>query len=99
MQIEYKSKKIMRICTNANIAQKEYGADMAYLIQQRIQEIESSDNVDMMIRLKIGRCHPLKGNRKGQYVVDLVQPHRLAFSVKHDIIEIVRIEEVIDDYH
>lgn len=33
------------------------------------------------------------------YAVDLIQPHRMAFSIKGNTIEIACIEEIIDDYH
>lgn len=99
MIIEYKNNKIKKVCTNASAARKQYGQIMADLIQQRIQEIEAIDTVEEMIRYGIGRCHPLKGDRKGQYAVDLEQPHRLAFTVKHDCIQIANIEEVVKDYH
>ncbi|ASS41034.1 plasmid maintenance system killer protein [Eubacterium minutum ATCC 700079] len=99
MQIEYRNKRLEKICTLASMAQKKYGADMAEKIQQRIGEIFSADSVKEMIEYRIGRCHPLKGDRKGQYAVDLIQPHRMAFSIKGNTIEIACIEEIIDDYH
>lgn len=52
----------------------------------------------MMIQYRIGRCHPLKGNRKNQYAVDLVHPYRLIFEKKESEIQIVNITE-ITDYH
>lgn len=99
MVIKYKSKKIEKVCTSAYEAQKKYGADMAAVIQQRVAEIESSEAVECMVRHRIGRCHPLKGNREGQYALDLVQPHRLIFSVEENSVEIARIEEIVIDYH
>ncbi len=44
--------------------------------------IRSADTVEDMIQYRIGRCHPLLNNRKGQYAVDLVHPFRLVFK-KH----------------
>nr|DAK59360.1 MAG TPA: XRE family transcriptional regulator [Caudoviricetes sp.] len=51
-----------------------------------------------MVRYKIGRCHPLLGNRKGQYAVDLVQPFRLVFEQIGAEIRIANILEIVD-YH
>lgn len=48
---------------------------MANKIDQRIGEITASDTVEFMIQFRIGRCHPLHNNRKGQYAVDLVHPY------------------------
>ena len=71
---------------------------MAEQIHQRIDEITAADTVEMMIQFQIGRCHPLKQNRKGQYAVDLVHPYRLVFEKRGDMIQIAHIVE-ITDYH
>lgn len=71
---------------------------MADKIHQRIDEIRASDTVEQMIQYRIGRCHPLRHNRQGQYAVDLIQPKRLVFEKIGNEIQIVNIIEVID-YH
>lgn len=70
MFITYKSRKLEKVCTNAQYVEIE----MAFKIQQHIGEISVADSVDMLIRFHIGRCHPLKQNRKKQYAMDLVPP-------------------------
>ena len=72
---------------------------MSVIIQQRIEEIAAADTVKCMVKYRIGRCHPLKGDRDKQYAVDLMQPHRLIFTVKEDSVEIACIEEIVKDYH
>lgn len=98
MDITYKNNKIRKICTDVKVAEKTYGTKMAEKIDMRIGEIISSDTVEMMIQLRIGRCHPLTQNRKGQYAVDLVQPYRLLFEKQGNEIQIANILEIID-YH
>lgn len=71
---------------------------MAEKIQLRIDQIKASDNVEQMIQFKIGRCHPLHGNRKNQYAVDLIHPQRLVFEKKGAEIQIACIIEIVD-YH
>lgn len=44
-----------------------------------------------MIQFRIGRCHPLHNNRKGQYAVDLVHPYRLVFEINGNEIQIANI--------
>ena len=80
MDITYKSNKIEKICTDAKISDRTYGNEMSEKIQMRIGEIEAADTVEEMIKYRIGRCHPLINNRKGQYAVDLVHPYRLVFE-------------------
>ena len=55
---------------DAKVSDRTYGNEMSEKIQMRIEEIEAADTVEMMIKYHIGRCHPLKNNRKGQYAVD-----------------------------
>ena len=98
MILTFKNKKIEKICRNANSAERIYGREMADKIQQRIEEMEAADTVEMMIQFHIGRCHPLKQNRKGQYAMDLIHPYRLVFEKNGDEIQIANILEIVD-YH
>ena len=98
MQIEYKSSGLERVCTNAHEAEKKHGKNMAEKIHQRIDEITAADSVEILIQYKIGGCHILKGDRKKQYAMVLIQPYRLVFEMKGSEIQIVRIIEIID-YH
>lgn len=86
------------MCTSAYEAGKQYGREMAQKIQMRLDQISAADSVEMMIQFKIGRCHPLTGNRKNQYAVDLVHPFRLVFEQKGTEIRIANILEIVD-YH
>ena len=98
MDITYKNNKIKKVCTDAKAAERTYGQEMADKIHQRIDEIGAADTVEMMIQFHIGRCHPLKQNRKGQYAVDLIHPYRLVFEKHDDEIQIANILEIVD-YH
>lgn len=98
METKYRTKSLSKICTIYSEAQKKYGVNMADKIHQRIAEITAADSVEMMIDYGIGRCHPLHGNRRDQYAVDLVHPYRMVFSVAREQVQVVCIEEVTD-YH
>ncbi len=98
MQIDYKNKNIKMSCTDASYAKKKYGNEIAEKIQLRIDQIMAIDSVEQMIKFKIGRCHPLQGDRKNQFAVDLIHPYRLVFEKKSKEIQVVTIVE-ITDYH
>jgi proteic killer suppression protein len=98
LDISYKNNKIKKVCTDAKVAEKNYGKEMAEKIQMRIDQITAADSVEMMVQLHIGRCHQLVNNRKGQYAVDLVQPYRLVFEKHGDEIQVAHIMEIVD-YH
>ena len=98
MQIHYRTTKLKRICENAEEARKTYGSNMADKIQMRISELSVAESVEFLLKYNIGRCHLLKGNRKGQYAMDLVHPYRLVFIQEDDVTVSVLIEQIVD-YH
>ena len=71
---------------------------MADLIHQRVDELKAASSVEMLIQYSIGRCHPLEGDRKGEFAMDLVYPYRLVFEHSKKEICFVRIIN-IEDYH
>ena len=98
MQVKYKNRHIEKICTNASVATKSFGKRTAGLIHQRVDEIDAAESVEMLVQFRIGRCHQLVGDRKGQYAMDLEHPLRLIFEVNGDEIQIAEIQEIVD-YH
>ena len=98
LQIHYRTTKLKRICENAEETKKAYGSNMADKIQMRISELSAADSVDFLVKYNIGRCHLLKGNRRGQYAMDLVQPYRLVFIQEDNVTVSVLIEQIVD-YH
>lgn len=98
MDITYRNNKIKKVCTDAKKAEISYGSEMACKIHQRIDEIKAADTVETLIQFRLGRCHPLSQNRKGQYSMDLVHPYRLVFEKNGDEIQIANILEIVD-YH
>lgn len=98
LEITYKTHKLEKVCTDASIARKEYGLEMAEKIAQRINELRAADSVDMLVQFQLGRCHPLKGDRLGQFAMDLVHPYRLVFIKSGVEIQLATIM-AIEDYH
>lgn len=98
MNITYKNRKLQKVCTDAKVAERMYGRKMADKIHQRIDEISAADSVEMMIRFRIGRCHPLAQNRKMEYAMDLIHPYRLVFKKIGEKVQIAYILEIVD-YH
>lgn len=98
MDITYKNNKLQKICTDASVARRVHGDKMARKIHQRIDQIQASDTIETLIQFNIGRCHPLIGDRAGQYAMDLVHPYRLIFEINGTEIQIANITD-ITDYH
>lgn len=98
MDIKYKNKNILKVCTNADVARKAYGKDMAEKIHMRIDQIAAACTVEELVMYHIGRCHPLHGDKNGKYAMDLAQPYRMIFAKIGEEIQIVEIQEIVD-YH
>ena len=60
--------------------------------------IRGKTSIDWLVKKRIGRCHPLYGDRLGQYAMDLIQPYRLIFTQYDNTVDIVEIQEIVD-YH
>lgn len=98
MEIGYQNRSIEKVCTNASVAEKKYGSEMAEKIQMRIDQISAAPGIEYLIQYHIGRCHPLQQNRKNQFAMDLVHPMRLVFEKRGTDIQIACIMEIVN-YH
>lgn len=98
MIIHYKDKKLEKVCTDATAARKKYGAKMAEEIHTCIDALAAAETVELLIQWRICRCHPLTGNRKDQYAMDLDHPYRLIFEKGKDGSLYVNVIEIVD-YH
>jgi len=77
MQITFAGKTIQRLCEEEKHQLKQLGATRAKRLKNRLSELRAVQNVS---QLKLGRPHALKGDRAGQYSVDLDGPMRLLFE-------------------
>ena len=105
MKIRILDRKLNKIISDARKLQAEYGKRNAALIIQRYNELDNIPNLGMMVKCRVGRCHPLKGNYQGKYALDLEHPLRMIIepvfeSESKDINEVVFVSIVkMEDYH
>lgn len=98
MRIEYASRQLERVCTDAAAAVRAYGKPLAVKLRQRIKQLRDATSAAQMIQDRTGRCHALAGDRRGQYALDLAHPYRLVFEQRGDVVRIALILEIVD-YH
>lgn len=98
MEVHFRTRKLQKQYENYKEAEKAYGASIARRYISRINIIKQTHNLKELMPLPGLRCHELKGNRKGQYAVNLTGYYRLIFTVKDKKLEIVCIEEVSKHY-
>mgnify|MGYP003584953787 FL=1 len=109
IEITYHTKKIAKTFSSKKLLVQEYGPAIARKVTMRLDNIRASDSLGMMVAQRIGRCHPLSGQRDGQYAFDLEHPYRLIVEPVYDSpadkaaknitqVKIIEIMEVTD-YH
>ena len=98
MYIRFRTRSLQRQYENSSEAIKSYGTVVARKYIERINIIKSVRNLDELIEIKTLKCHPLKGDRKGQWALRLTGFVRLIFSLDGNQLEIVCIEEVSKHY-
>ena len=98
MEVTFRTKKLEREYVKSVAAIKAYGVQVAQKYIQRINIIKHSRNINELTRLPGLRCHPLKGNREGQFAINLTGFYRLIFTLHGDALEIANIEEVSKHY-
>ncbi len=79
MNIVFSTKKLRKICNTQSLLIKEFGAEQAKKLGQRLDELRAADCLEDISHLP-PRCHELTGNLKGIFSVDLKHPYRLLFE-------------------
>lgn len=108
MEVRYKDKKIRELCEKQAVAEKKLGAASARKLKVRLLALEAAACVTDLVA---GNPHPLKGDRLGQFALELAGGWRLVFapaddpcpirldgSIEWSQVTIVSIE-YIGDYH
>jgi proteic killer suppression protein len=111
MEIVFGSRKLERACSIEREGDRMWGRENARKVRQRMAELSAADTLAVVVKLPAARLHALKGDRKGQYVVDVKHPFRLIFEPAHDPIptkddggvDLERITRIrvltVEDYH
>ena len=89
----------------SNEAVKAYGEQVGRKYIQRINIIKESKGIDELKSIRALRCHPLKGDREGEWSITLTGFYRLIFTLHGEKslpagrqVEVAKIEEVSKHY-
>ncbi len=98
MKIRFRTRKLQIQYQNSREAEKVYGPDVVRKYIQRINILKEVRDINELCALPGLRCHPLKGNRQGQWAVKLTGYYRLIFTPEEKKLKIACIEEVSKHY-
>lgn len=98
LKVVFKTKQLENCYRYHRKAVRRYGRDVGKRYIQRIATIKRANDIQELMEQTGLRCHILKGDRKGQYAVDINVRYRLIFSLEDELLKIIRIEEVSNHY-
>lgn len=81
MKIDIKDKKVRELCEKQAVAVKKLGPACARKLRCRLADLEAATHVTDLV---VGHPHPLKGDRNGQFALDLAGGFRLVFEPNHN---------------
>ena len=79
MEIFFHTNNLRKVCSEANVMQKELGQPCAKKLKQRMMELKSATVLSDISHLPPTRLHEHIGSSKGTFSVDLQHPFRLLF--------------------
>jgi plasmid maintenance system killer protein len=104
------NRKLERDCSGDRAGARRFGAERWAILKRRLESLAAAPTLEDM-RGVPGNCHPLTGNRAGQFAINVTASYRLVFRPAHDALPLlsdggidrrlvtrIRLEEVVD-YH
>ncbi|MDD4107136.1 MAG: type II toxin-antitoxin system RelE/ParE family toxin [Prolixibacteraceae bacterium] len=83
MKIEYAKNKLEKQLGSMGELKKAFGVN-AKRIGSRLDDIEASPNLAILMQIPAANCHPLTGDRKGEWAVDVSGNYRLIFKIQNN---------------
>lgn len=71
MQVRYKNARLQKLCTDLKEAKKNLSGEVPGKLMGTINYINNANNLKDIINYSPFHFHSLKGNRKGQYAIDI----------------------------
>jgi len=84
VEISFETRKLAKVFNTKKELDREYGTELSKTITKRLSLMEAANCLNEVPITPPFRRHELKHNRKGQFAVDLVHPHRLVFKPNHN---------------
>jgi len=92
--VGYKSNRLRKELSSASEIKRNFGAN-AKRLSSRLDDIASAPTLAILMQMPAANCHPLSGDRRGEWAVDVSANFRLIFEIDHAILPMVT-DGVID---
>lgn len=94
MQVHFADQRLAEAAENPRAAARLLG-ELAERFLDRLEYIESADDLRSLMAIRALRMHPLKGQRRSQWAIRLNRNFRLVVSIHGEDV----IVESVEDYH
>lgn len=110
MDIDFKNNRLRNKCSNASEIKRAFGVN-AKRVSSRLDELISSPTLAVLKQIPAANCHPLTGDRYGEWAVDVSANFRLIFEIDNrplplkedgtiDVALVTKVKIIeISDYH
>jgi len=96
--VTFRNRKLEKCYAKHKHAIRAWGDAVAHKYVERINLIQVAADLEELRKLPALKCHPLKGDREGQYAISLTGFYRLIFTMHGEHLEVVHVEEVSKHY-
>jgi len=94
--IEFSSHRLEQASVSLSEASRIFGVPVGRKYIQRLAVLRATDKFSELYGHRALRLHPLKGNRSGQYSINITGNYRLIIEkIEEDSVRIIDVE----DYH
>jgi len=98
VEVRFRNRRLERQYLESREAERAYGAEVARKYIQRVNLIRACVDFDELMAQRPLACHPLRGDRAGQYAIKLTGFMRLIITLERGELNVIRIEEVSKHY-
>ena len=106
MEVTFKNSVLKKLCENHKQLKRVYGSLQSERIIKRINEFVAAENFYDISRLPQARLHPLVGNLKEYWAVDIINQYRILLKPSNgsieDLLSITQVQIMEigkEDYH
>ena len=84
MEISFRSTKLQKLCCTEKECKRKWGLENGALICRRLADLNAAEGLGDLLKLPQTGFHALKGNRDGQFAINLKHPFRLILKPADD---------------
>lgn len=77
MDVQFRDESLRKLCEQKRLMVRKLGDASARKLRARLEDLHSVSNVSELV---VGRPHPMKGDRSGQFALELHGGYRLVFE-------------------